>query len=378
MRLHRLSIALAAAALALPARADQPSLKSHEVNADHTVTFRYYGPAAKAVTVALDYSRSAMPLAKGADGVWTLTSAALDPALHMYSLTVDGTPVFDPLNRNVDPNLVYVTNEVTVGGAPQPWDLADVPHGVVHHHLYNTHAVLGLPGDVEDYYVYTPPGYDPAGARRYPVLYLLHGWSSMADAWTHEGQVNLMLDNLIAAGKAVPMVVVMPLGYGDMSFVLGGFGQWNDEGKITHNVSHFSAALVGEILPRVEKDYRVGTGRADRAIAGLSMGGEESLVIGLGHADLFGYVGGFSAAILHKDLDALFPGLSAKTAPSLVWMICGTEDELIGPQRVFAGWLKARGLAPVAVETPGIHNWVVWRKAFLDFAPQLFRPAAAP
>ena len=375
----RLSLACAALlAFCAAAPAQQPALNSHEVNPDHSVTFRYYAPTAQKVALSLDYDHHDIPMAKGADGVWSFTTAPLKPEPHMYGLAVDGTPVLDPLNPSVDSNLFFKTNIVAVPGAAQLWDVADVPHGVVHHHAYRSAAILGLPDGVEDYYVYTPPGYEAAGGRRYPVLYLLHGWSSVADSWLNGGRANLVMDNLIAQGRAVPMLVVMPLGYGDMAFVTGGFGQWNDESKIANNLDRFSGALLGEIMPQVEAGYRVSADRGDRAIAGLSMGGGESLVIGLGHPDAFAWVGGFSSAVGYADFAKPLPGAGSPkaAAPRLLWVACGTEDDLIAPNRRFVAWLRAKGLQPVAVETPGIHNWPVWRDNLIRFSSLLFKPPA--
>jgi enterochelin esterase family protein len=365
-----------AALIALPvaAAAQQPALNSHEVNADRSITFRYYSPSARKVTVTLDYDHGhPIPLAKGADGVWTLTTTPLQPSLHTYTLEVDGTPIMDPMNLSADPSYSYLANEVTVPGAPQLWDVRDVPHGVVHHHVYKSSAIEGLPVGMEDYYVYTPPGYDAAAAKLYPVLYLLHGWSAVAESWLHDGQANLILDNLIAQGQATPMIVVMPLGYGDLSFVTGGFGQWNDEAKIGNNLQRFGNALLSEIVPQVESGYRVSARREDRAIAGLSMGGGESLVIGLNHPDTFAWIGGFSSAVMYGHFDGVFPNLDPKIPLKLLWVSCGTEDALIKPNRLFVAWLGAKALQPMAVETPGIHNWPVWRDNLIHFAPLLFR-----
>jgi enterochelin esterase-like enzyme len=361
-------------ALPLVAVAQQPALNSHEVNADRSVTFRYYAPTAQKVTVSLDYDHNhLMPLVKGSDGVWTVTTPALLPALHAYALEVDGTPILDPRNPSVDPGYAFLTNEVAVPGAQQIWDAGDVPHGVIHHHTYKSAAIRGLPGDLEDYYVYTPPGYDGSAGKQYPVLYLLHGWSATSESWMREAKANLILDNQIARGQAVPMIVVMPLGYGELSFVTGGFGQWNDEAKIGNNLQRFSRALLTEILPQVEAGYRASARREDRAIAGLSMGGGESLIIGLNHPDMFGWVGGFSSAVAYPSLDGLFPNLDPKAQPKLLWVACGTEDDLIKPNRLFVAWLKTKGLEPTAIETPGIHNWPVWRDNLVHFAPLLFR-----
>jgi len=367
-----------AAAIALPiaAAAQQPALNSHEVNPDLSVTFRYYGPSAQKVTVGLDYDHHQAPMTKGADGVWTFTTSPLQPAPHVYSLEADGTPILDPLNREVDRNLVYLTNEVAVPGSPKLWDVTDVPHGVVHHHSYRSAVIVGTPGQAEDYYVYTPPGYDPAAGKRFPVLYLLHGWSALADIWARAGKANLILDNLIAQGRVEPMIAVMPMGYGDFSFVAGGIGQWDDEAKIGRNLGLFSAALLSEIMPQVEAGYRASARREDRAIAGVSMGGGESLVIGLNHPEVFAWIGGFSSAVTYKQFDGVFPGLDAGIAPRLLWVACGTKDDLITANRRFVAWLRAKTLQPTAIETPGIHNWPVWRDNLIHFAPLLLRPAA--
>jgi enterochelin esterase family protein len=375
----RLPLGLAALLCACAtAGAQQPNLNSHEVNPDQSVTFRCYAPAAQKVTVTLDYDHHEIAMARGTDGVWSLTTGPLRPELHMYAFAVDGTAIMDPLNPSVDTGLIFRTNTVWVSGAPQPWDLADVPHGVVHHHVYHSAAIAGLPNGAEDYYVYTPPGYDGAGTTRYPVLYLLHGWSAVADAWITGGQANRIMDNLIAQGRAVPMVVVMPLGYGDWGFVAGGFSQLKDESNLSNNLNRFSTALLKEIIPLVESAYRVSTTRDDRAIAGLSMGGGQSLVIGLNHPHMFGWVGSFSGAVLYSDYSGPLPNLGDNgPLPRLLWVSCGTGDSLIADNRRFVAWLKSKGVQPTAVETPGIHNWPVWRDNLVAFAPLLFKPAPA-
>ena len=357
----------------LGAAAQQPAIKSHELNPDRSVTFRLYAPTAASVTVGVDYDRS-IPMAKGGDGVWAYTTPPLVPALHMYNFTSDGTAILDPLNPAVDPCLRLLTNEVTVPGPAQMWDLADVPHGVVHRHIYRTSVILGLKGDAETYYVYTPPGYDPASRKKYPVLYLLHGWTHVAESWMQCGQADLILDNLCAQGRIVPMIVVMPLNYGDMGFVTGA-DQWDDPSKVEHNLVTFGTALLTEIIPRVEAGYSASPRRADRAIAGLSMGGGQSLVIGLRNPDVFGWVGGFSGATGYRDLDAEIPAMSPRTAPELLWVSCARGDGLYPDTRKFVAWLKAKGMSPMDIQTEGVHNWAVWRDNLVHFAPLLFRPA---
>ena len=207
---------------AAPATAPGPAFPpyvSPEVNADHSVTFRLRAPNAQNVEVVLEGAVS--PMQRGAEGLWTATSPVLTPEIYSYHFVIDGTSFLDPRNTHVVHNLLNLASDVTIPATPpEPWELQGVPHGVVERHFYTSQVVLGLPNNQSDYYVYTPPGYNPKSHQSYPVLYLLHGYSDAADAWTSVGKANFILDSLIASGKAKPMIVVMPLGYGTMA-VLG-------------------------------------------------------------------------------------------------------------------------------------------------------------
>lgn len=222
----------------------------------------------------------------------------------------------------------------------------------------------------------TPPNYDPAAARKYPVLYLLHGFSDRADGWTAMGKANFILDSLIHDGKAKPMIVVMPLGYGvDQVVQRRAPGAPFDRRMGEQNATRFAQALLTEVKPMVEKSYQIATDRDSRAIAGLSMGGAESLLTGLNHIDDFGYVASFSAGGLGQDLNAQFPNLDAAAAGRLhvLWIACGTEDGLITPNRQFVSWLRGKAIHPTAIETTGMHTWSVWRRNLVAFAPLLFQ-----
>ena len=312
-------------------------------------------------------------MTKDADGTWTYTSAAMPPEVYGYHFEVDGSYTIDPHNVWVKTSALNVGNYFLVPGAtPQPWELTEVPHGTLREQRFTTSVVKGLEQNQSSFYVYTPPGYDPRGSVKYPVLYLLHGWSDLADGWARGGQAGLIMDNLIATHKAKPMIVVMPLGYGDMSFVKNGWGVWQDPAQINHNLDLFTQTLLTEIIPQVEKSYSVSTKREDRAIAGLSMGGLEALSVGLNHTKMFDYVGGFSSAVHQLKQDGL-TGLDAKTANlKLLWIACGTEDGLITANRSLISLLKQDGLAVTPVETPGMHVWMVWRDNLVHFAPLLF------
>ena len=242
---------------------------------------------------------------------------------------------------------------------------------MVHQQEFTTHVVVGLPDNRDSFFVYTPPGYNPHGSTRYPVLYLLHGWGDAANGWTRSGHANDTLDNLIAARQAKPMIVVMPLGYGDMSFLHDGFGVWRDRAAVDHNVQLFGQSLLTEVIPMVEASYKVSTAPEDRAIAGLSMGGLEALTIGLQHTDEFKWIGGFSSAV-HLVDPATLPRLQPEAAPRLLWISCGTSDQLLQVNRVLAAALTSAGLKVTEMETPGAHVWAVWRDNLVHFAPLLF------
>lgn len=345
---------------------------SPEVHPDRTITFRYRDPNAKEVMVAVEGSKP-VAMRKGDDGVWSTTVGPLTPELYGYSFLADGVPELDPFNHLIKPNLLMLENMVHVPGPSSlPWELNDVPHGAVHHILYHSAVV----GDNRDYYVYTPPGYNPRSATRYPVLYLLHGYSDDASAWTAVGRANIILDNLIAEGKAKPMIVVMPLGYGAPRIVARHSPGFRDRALVQENLDKFTQALLTEVLPQVEKDYRVLTDRSNRAITGLSMGGGESLYVGLNHLDQFAWVGAFSAGLGENNYAAEFPSLSssANSRLRLLWIACGEQDTLVGPfNRKFRAWLNSKGIRHTDIQTPGMHTWMVWRSNLAAFAPLLFR-----
>ncbi len=351
------------------------AFESTTINANGMVTFRYKDANAMKAELALEGAGPNLPMTKDADGVWTVTSQPLTPEIYGYHFEVDGEPRLDLHNTRTTTNLLNLSNMLDVpGGAPQPWEPQNVPHGEVHHHLYTTSVVQGLPQNQSDFYVYTPPNYDGKAKQVYPVLYLLHGYSDAASGWTAVGQANLILDALLAEGKIKPMIVVMPLGYGDMSFVRsGGGGNWRTPAIVANNTDLFSEALLTEVLPRVEAGYRVSKKRDDRAIAGLSMGGIESLSTGLNNPDKFAYVVGLSSAAASIDRERL-AGLAPKAANlKLLWIACGTSDALLKPNQDFIAFLKAKQMPVTVVETPGMHTWMVWRDNLIHFAPLLFQ-----
>jgi enterochelin esterase family protein len=366
-------LGLRAPAQAKPAPPPQPpaSLVSPEVHPDGSVTFRFRAPNAVDVKLALEGTEPA-PMQKDNQGIWTATTSPLAPDFYGYSFVADGVRLIDPENPLLTPNLLATGNAVHVPGPLSlPWELNDVPHGEIHHHFYKSKVAE----DDRDYYVYTPGGYDPVATKTYPVLYLLHGFSDDASGWTAVGRANVILDNLIARGEAKPMIVVMPLGYGTRDFVRLGWNAWSHTELRDRNFENFREALLTEVMPRVEGEYRITKDRNARAIAGLSMGGSESLLTGLNNLDKFRWVGAFSSGGIPEDFQKDFPSLDAKANQQLrlLWIACGTEDHLITVNRNLRNWLKARGVNETEIETPGMHTWMVWRRNLAEFAGLLFR-----
>ncbi len=361
-----LGVAILGAAIQTQSRVISP-----EVNPDRTVTFRLTAPNAQKVEVGLEGAGN-LAMAKGPKGVWEVTTKQLVPDIYGYSFSVDGVSINDPLNPEIKTNLIWVGNMVTVPGSPKEvWEVQDVPHGEVHRHFYKS----GIIGDQRDFLVYTPPGYQ-AGKSKLPVLYLLHGYSDTAVGWTEVGKAHVILDNLISQGKAKPMIVVMPLGYGVPGFASPGGRGFGDRSLVMENFTRFRQSLLDEVIPMVEKQYRTSNKQNERAIAGLSMGGAETLFIGLNNLDKFAYVGAFSSGGLPgQDPSQFFPGLSADRAKNLkvFFMACGTEDGLVGFQRGFATFCMGKGLTPIAKETPGGHVWMLWRRNLAEFAEKIFK-----
>jgi enterochelin esterase family protein len=370
MRPYRLVILLACFCCLGAALAAQ-SVRSPEVGADRRVTFRLNAPEVRKAEVSLDLSTGAITLAMTKDpaGIWSATSDPLVPDIYSYKFVVDGVEIIDPGVREFVPNFFDQGGLFTVPGSPpEPWERTEVPHGQLHREFYSSKVV----GDAREMYVYTPPNADLSGKTLYPVLYLLHGYSDWANGWTVVGHANFILDNLIAQGKAKPMIVVMPLGYGEPK-VLDSPGDLDRNPVWQTNIERFTDELLREVMPRVEREYPVRKDRDGRAIAGLSMGGAESLYTGLNHPDQFAWVASMSAALLTAP-EKNFPHLDASsTQPKLLWIACGRQDDLLKGNRELREWLASKKMKFTSVQTEGGHDWPVWRRNLVTLAPLLFR-----
>jgi enterochelin esterase family protein len=291
---------------------------SPEVHPDGSVTFRFRAPNAEEVKLAREGAEP-QAMQKDDQGLWSVTTTPLAPDYYGYSFVADGVRLVDPSNPLLKPNLLTTESQVHVPGPPSlPWEFNDVPHGEVHHHFYKSE----IAGDDRDYYVYTPPGYETSVKKKYPVLYLLHGYSDDASGWIAVGRANMILDNLIAQGKAKPMIVVMPLGYGTMEMIQQAWDAWSHKELRDANFKKFTQALLTEVMPQVETEYRIAKDRNARAIAGLSMAGSESLLTGLNHLDKFSWIGAFSSGGIPEDFAKDFPSLDAKSNQNFI--CCGS------------------------------------------------------
>ncbi|MDF2441176.1 MAG: hypothetical protein JWN98_2160 [Abditibacteriota bacterium] len=354
--------------LATPARAQERPvpLISPEVHADRTVTFRLRAPDAKSVTVSGEWDGKRYEMPKDQNGVWSTTTGPIAPDLYGYSFTVDGVTMIDPANTRVKPMRSATTSVLNVPGQkPTPCEpVPGVARGTVLLHDYDSRSL----GRARRLRVYTPAAYERQTRARFPILYLFHGSGDNEATWTEFGRAHVILDNLIATGKARPMIVVMTDGHAATS---------SSPALRGTNTADFERDLLQDVMPLVESRYRVRADRENRAIVGLSMGGNQSLVIGLNHHDLFAWVGGMSSAIREPEtaLSKYFDTLHTSRNPlRLLWIAIGKDDFLLKENQYFNTLLKSRNVPHEYIETEGNHSWPVWRRYLTVFAPRLFVP----
>jgi enterochelin esterase-like enzyme len=402
------------------------AVTSPEISADRRVTFRLRAPNAREVSVT--GLAAPLPMRKDDQGVWSATTEPLAPDIFEYRFSVDGATFPDP--GNLPP--LGTSSLLSVPGALWTTTTPDVPAGTVARHSYRS----PLMGGTEEYYVYTPPGYDMHRRQPYPVLFILHGLGDQAYSWIGRGGANVTLDNLIAQGKAVPMILVSPHGQGS--------------GNAAASFPNFTRALLEEITPQVEREYHVSRLRTDRAVTGLSMGAAQSLLL-LNHLDQFAWIGSFSPGfdmyastwgggrargaapaaagqppgrrggtppagagappagaaadvtaqpagrgtapdgaapaggpgrqrpVLEDGVLAqMFPALDAKANNQLklLYVVCGTADDHLELTRQFRDFLAARKVTVNYVEVPDEgHVWPLWRQQLGEMAQMVFKPA---
>ena len=381
--LGALCILTSAAAAQVPARADSAppappmprraptpndSLVSPEVASDGRVTLRIYAPKATEVVARGDVAPSfsqPLPLTRDARGVWTGVSAPLPPGAYQYTFVVDGVATIDPKNLATSYSQSALNSVVEVSPTGDDFQAErNVPHGAVSVVRYQSPS-LGA----RRMHVYTPPDY--ISGKAYPVLYLIHGGGEADQSWSAVGRAGFILDNLIAAGKAKPMIVVMPA---------GGVGQKSAPMTSDPAKDPFTSDLLDVIIPYVEHNYKVSRSPESRALAGLSMGGIQTLNIGLTNLDKFRWLGVFSSGWFPADLQAFETRYGTtleqtKSPPRLLWFAHGATDIAKPQSEKVIAMLKRHGLTAQWKETPGGHTWSNWRDYLRDFAPLLFRGA---
>ena len=371
-----------------------PTVVSPEVSADRKITFRVYAPKAQAIRLNagdIPGVGQTSQFTSGEDGVWEISVGPVEPGAYRYTFNIDGVATVDPRNPQTSESNNNVWSMLYVPGSDF-MDTRNVPHGAVAEVTYYSTTL----GNYRRMHVYTPPGYE-ARSDKYPVFYLLHGAGDTDDAWPSVGRAGFILDNLIADRKARPMIVVMPAGHTRRTGTATG----------RSGTEEFVKDFLTDVVPAIEKRYRVLTDRANTAIAGLSMGGNHTLHIAFPHLERFAYVGVYSSGLL-----GAFPQLAtgrgnapaappaAATPPpqpplvatdwveahkaklddpalkkglKLLWFGTGEADRLMPTTEATVELLKKHGFAPVFKQTPGGHTWINWRNYLNEFVPQLFK-----
>lgn len=357
-----------------------PQVVSPEVSPDQNIAFRILAPNADSVRLIgsdIPGNRRGMEMTKGTNGVWEVSVGPIDPGAYRYNFNVDGVSVIDPRSSAISESNNNVWSLVYVSGADF-MDTKDVPHGAVSSVTYYSSALKRF----RRMHVYTPAGYE-SGEGKFPVFYLLHGAGDCDEAWTSVGRAGFILDNLIAEKKAKPMVIVMPAGHtGPLGFGRRGGSESRPP------VDEFVQDFENDILPHIEKNYRVYTDRQHRAIAGLSMGGAQTLNVGIRNLDKFAYVGVYSSGIFgitggrrggssgpswEEQNKKALDDASLKNGLKSVWFATGKDDFLIETSRATVKMLEKHGFSVVFKETDGGHTWINWRNYLNEFAPQLFQ-----
>lgn len=395
-----------------PGTAATPAVVSPEVLPDRRVTFRIFAPKADEVRLTgTDIPRNSQgtAMAKGDNGIWEVTIGPLEPGSYRYNFTVNGVAVIDPRSPAISQSNNNVWSLVHVPGAAY-MDTQDVPHGAVASVTYYSTALQ----KVRRMHVYTPPRYELGGGT-FPVFYLLHGAGDSDDSWTSVGRAGFILDNLIAAGKATPMILVMPAGHTSQAIGARGMPPTaTNGGRGSAPADEFVRDFVQDVMPYIEKNYRVIADRPHRAIAGLSMGGSQTLNIAIPHLDQFAYIGVFSSGLFAPSGRGRGPAASSAT-PSMVtpasatpasppappppafdiaweaqhlpdldnaigrkglrmlWFATGSEDRLLPATKGTVEMFQKHGFAPSFKESGGGHTWANWRAYLNEFAPQLFK-----
>jgi enterochelin esterase family protein len=358
-----------------------PLVVSPQVNADKTVTFRYLAPSAQEVLLnGGQFGSSAVPMTKDEQGIWSVTVGPVKPDIYPYSFGVNGVTVMDPANVSFFPNERFKASLVDIpGDTPLVHALKDVPHGTVTYEYYP--SISGTTGSLV---IYTPPGYDKSTSQKYPVFYLISGTTDTEETYFKVGKTNFILDNLIAEGKAKPMIIVMP--YGNVAArVAEQTGKpkpadpvVRDDAEAVSRAKAFETDLLTNVIPYVEKNYRTIPNRDNRAIGGFSRGGGQTLRAAFGNMDKFAWVCSYSSYLSPQEMDRSFPQIAANPENTnkqfkLLWVSVGNEDFLYKGTIEFMDYLKAKNVNFKSLISGGGHTWMNVKNYVAETAPLLFR-----
>lgn len=357
----------------VPASTNVTNARYPRILPDNRVIFQVTAPQATSVQIDL---QKKYDLAKNGSGAWRVVTDPIEPGFHYYSLIIDGGMVADPASESF-----YGMGRMASGiDIPEKginfYNAKDVPHGDIRNRIYFSKTT----GTWRRINIYAPPGYDKSGKEQYPVLYIQHGGGEDERGWAVQGKTDIILDNLIAEGKAKPMLVVIPNG----NVLRPGMtaGGYNDEAMAV-----FREELFESVIPFIESNYRVKPGAANRAIAGLSMGGGQAFYTGLRNTDMFANVGVFSTGLFggigrqpgaEFDAEAIIPGILTNPETfnkklKVFYISVGEQDPRIEPARQLVQTFMDKGLKVEFDTFPGAHEWQVWRKSLYDFAQRLFK-----
>lgn len=335
-----------------------PSLSSPDVHKDRTITFRYYSPNAQKVYLDAEFLTAVMPMIKDSAGVWSITVPPVQPDIYPYYFWIDSIQSADPNNTLIFANERFKRSLVEVpGDTPLVHEMQNVPHGKISYRYYNSSAL----GSIRTLLVYTPPGYDENSNKKYPVLYLIHGGSDTEETWTKVGRANFIADNLIASGNAVPMIIVMP--YGNV---------WPKP------MGDFTKDVVNDIIPFIESNYRVLTDSKNRAVAGFSVGGGQTLNIGFTNTEKFGYICSYAPYTATDEFKKNFTNWSPDASLinsrlKLFTISVGTEDFLYESVKQNISMFQEKNIKLDTLIVPGGHTWMNCKLFLANTLQQLFR-----
>jgi enterochelin esterase-like enzyme len=334
-----------------------PSISSPDVHPDHSVTFRFYARNARQVLLNAQFLTSDLPMKKDTSGIWSITVSYVNPDIYPYCFVVDSIQVADPNNNLIFANERFKFSLVDVpGDQPLIHSLQNVPHGRISYRYYNSKTL----GTTRRLLIYTPPGFDVNGKIKYPVLYLIHGGSDTEETWTKVGRTNLIADNLIAQGKTKPMIIVMP--YANVR---------------PKPMEDFTKDMVNDIIPFIESNYPVLNDSKNRAIAGFSVGGGQTLNIGLTNTDKFAYICSYAPYTTTEEFRKNFTNWSPNAdlvnkQLKLFTISVGTDDFLYESVKQNVAMFKAKGINLESYYVDGSHTWMNCKKYLTKTLQQIF------